>query len=46
MIKILEFLIRFINDTHLDDHIEMTYEPNGENPDIIIIKRIKDEELK
>lgn len=41
MKKILEFLIKFINDTHLDDHIEMTYEPEGDDPDIIIIRRVR-----
>lgn len=42
MKKILEFLIQFINDTHLDDSIEMTYEPNGDEPEIIVIRRIKE----
>lgn len=44
MRKILEFLIKFINDTHLDDHIELTYEPNGDAPEIIIIKRVANED--
>ncbi len=44
MIKILEFLIKFINETDLCDNIEMTYEPNAENPDVIVIRRVKDHE--
>ena len=44
MKKVLEFLIQFINDTHLDDHIELTYEPDGDDPDVIIIRRIKGED--
>jgi hypothetical protein len=40
MIKILEFLIKFINETHLDDHIEMICEPDSQNPEKITIRRI------
>jgi len=43
MLKILAFLIQFINDTHLDDNIEMICEPNTENPEVIIIRRVKSE---
>ncbi len=42
MKKILEFLISFIDETHLDDHIEFICQPDSDNPDMIIIRRVKE----
>ncbi len=40
MRKILDFLIQFINDTDLDDDIKIIIEPKGDDPDVIIIRRM------
>lgn len=46
MNKILEFLIKFINDTHLDDNIEMVHEVDDDgNVTKIIVKKVYDDEI-
>ncbi len=43
MKKILAFLIQFMNETDLQDHVELTFEPDGENPERIVIRRVLDD---
>lgn len=46
MNKILEFLIKFINGTHLDDHIEMIHEVDDDGNVVqIVINKVRDDEF-